>query len=610
MLRNVLSLASAFVVMCLTVVRAEDWPAWRFDARRSSASPERLPEDLQLHWTRHMPQLKPAWPEDPRLHFDAAYEPVVAGETLFVGSSQNDTVTAVNLKTGQQSWRFFAEGPVRFAPLVYQGKVYFGADDGALYCLDAVTGELQWRFAAAPDARKVIGSERVISVWPVRGGPVLVDGQIHFTVGVWPFEGTFLYSLDPETGRRVRPSGNDPVSTTVEHDVVTLNDLTPQGYLTATDATLYIPQGRSTVATLDRKTGQFGSLRYSTHGVTNYHVAASGPWLFHGSVTFNASQKKQISATTRTPVIGDGVLYAADGTDVTAFDLRKIQLVEQTDRRGKKTKVSVLGKLWSLPFHELAGISEAEAAQQLKDNPLVVDLLAGNRLYGHQHDRLFALDLTRPQQPAVVWTTTLRGSHVASMIAANGHLVVTTHSGQMFCFGEGAADVQEYRAAPPRLPEENSEWSGRVARIFEKNRPGDAFCVALGIGSGGLISELVRQSELRIVVVDADAERVAELRERYQTLGLYGTRVVARVGQWLDLQLPPYLANLVVSESPAETGLISSSRAVAEVFRILRPYGGTAWLAGDSDQHERLAGVAAELKLPQAELEHGGDHVQ
>ena len=610
MQRHVLIPAFVFSVTCLTVVSAEDWPAWRFDSGRSAASPERLPDDLELHWTRLMPRLNPAWPEDPRLHFDAAYEPVVAGETLFVGSSSNDSVTAVDLKTGQQRWRFFAEGPVRFAPLVYQDRVYFGADDGALYCLDAGTGLQQWRFTAAPTARKVIGSERVISVWPVRGGPVLVDGRIHFTVGVWPFEGTFLYSLDPETGRRADPSETGLGGTAVEHDVVTLNDLTPQGYLTATDSTLYIPQGRSTVATLDRKTRQFGTLRYSTHGVTNYHVAASGPWLFHGAVTFNTSQKKQISATTRTPVIGDGVLYAADGTDVTAFDLQKVQIVERTDRRGKKTKASVLRKLWNLPVHELLGIPEADAVQQLKEHPLVVDLLAGNRLYGHHDSLVFALDVTGPQRPVVVWKTTLKNSRVSSMIAANGHLVVTTESGQMFCFGEGAAKLQEHRYEAPRIPEENAEWSGRVARIFEKNKPGDAYCVALGIGSGGLISELVRQSKLRIVVVDADAGRVAQLRNRYQRMGLYGTRIVARVGQWLDLQLPPYLANLVVSETPGDSGLTSNPRAVAELFRILRPYGGTAWLAGDGVQHGKVAAITAELKLAQAELTQGGDHTQ
>ncbi|MFP6763515.1 MAG: PQQ-binding-like beta-propeller repeat protein, partial [Planctomycetaceae bacterium] len=607
MQRHVLFPVFVFSTTFLTAVSAEDWPAWRFDAGRSSASPERLTDDLQLRWTRLMPRLKPAWPEDPRLHFDAAYEPVVAGETLFTGSSRNDSVTAVDLKTGQQRWRFFADGPVRFAPLVYQGKVYFGADDGALYCLDAGTGLQQWRFTAAPTARKVIGSERVISVWPVRGGPVLVDGRIHFTVGVWPFEGTFLYSLDPATGRVVDTQAGGPGGTVVEHDVVTLSDLTPQGYLTATDSTLYIPQGRSTVATLDRKTQKFGTLRYSTHGVTNYHVAASGPWLFHGAVTFNTSQKKQISATTRTPVIGDGVLYAADGTDVTAFDLRQVKIVERTDRRGKKTKASVLGKLWSFPFHELKGISEAEAAQQLKEQPLVVDLLAGERLYGHQADLVFALDVTRPQQPAVVWQTTL-GSHVSSMIAANGHLVVTTGNGQMFCFGEGAVELREHRYDEPRMPAENAAWSGRVTRMLEKNKAGDAYCVALGIGSGGLISELLRQSKLRIVVVEPDVGRVAQLRDHYQRMGIYGTRIVAHAGQWLNQELPPYLANLVVSETPGESGLTSNPQAVRELFRILRPYGGTAWLAGDSIQHGKVAAITAGLQLAQAELTHGSDH--
>ena len=63
-------------------------------------------------------------------------------------------------------------------------------------------GTLRWRFRAVPSARKILGNERLISVWAVRGGPVLVDGILYFAAGVWPFEGIFIYALDAETGGR------------------------------------------------------------------------------------------------------------------------------------------------------------------------------------------------------------------------------------------------------------------------------------------------------------------------------------------------------------------------------------------------------------------------
>jgi outer membrane protein assembly factor BamB len=595
-------------VSLVTAASATDWPTWRFDAGRSASSPEQLSSSLNLQWTRVLPELKPAWPEDLRLQFDASYEPVVAGETLFYGSSRNDSVTAVDLKSGKERWRFFAEGPVRFAPLVHKGRVYFGADDGALYCLDVKTGNLQWRFVAAPTGRKVIGSERVISVWPVRGGPVLVDGRIHFTVGVWPFEGTFLYSLDPENGQ---VAGGQQVAdasgSSIEHDVITLNDLTPQGYLTANASQLLIPQGRATVATLDWKTKKFGGYSYGTHSVTNYHVAASDRLLFHGAVTYDMQTKKQISSSTRTPVISDKVMYAAEGSAVVAFDMNEIQLIEKKDRRGKTTKVPVLARLWSLPLDQLRGVTAAEAAKLATAGPLVVDIRAGNHLFGHQGGFVFAIDLTDSSQPTVTWRADVKGD-VSSMIAANGRLVVTTSAGQMHCFGEGNTKAVIHREADSELPPDVPEWSGRVAKILENHNPGSAYCVSMGVGSGGLISELIRQSTMRVVVVDRDPNRIAELRKDYGQRGLYGTRLVAHVGDPLRFELPPYMANLVVSETPEKSGLSSNPAAIAEVFRILRPYGGTVWLPSDGILHAKIASTVGNAKIATAELKQGSDH--
>ena len=604
------SFASFLFATLTPPASAVDWPTWRFDAGRSAATPEELPTELDLHWTRIMPSLKPAWPEDPRLHFDANYEPIVAGGILYFGASRNDAVTAVDLKSGETLWRFFAEGPVRFAPLYHKGRLYFGADDGALYCLDAKSGSLQWRFMAAPTGRKVIGSERVISVWPVRGGPVLVDGKIHFTVGVWPFEGTFLYSVDPTTGRVIeKTKTGSSKNADVEHEVVTLNDLTPQGYLAATDSTLFIPQGRSTVATLDRKTRKFGTFKYGTHGVTNYHVSASGRWLFHGAVTYDTTGKKQISSSTRSPVIGGDVLYAAEGDGVSAFDLSDVKVVEKTDRRGKKTKVSVLGKLWSLPYSTLRGIPAADAAKQLKENPLVVDLKAGSRVYGHQGEFVFALDVSE-KVPTVSWSTETT-SAVASLVAANGHLVVTTLDGQMLGYAEGKVGKSRVHREPIHAVVKISgdgEAPERVARILEDGDPGAAYCVLVGSPSEHFIRELLRQSKLRLVVIDPDAGKVASLRQTFDRGGHYGARLVAHVGNPLEFQLPPYMASLVICETPQRFGLTSNPRAVAELFRILRPYGGAAWLAGDLTQQKKLATVAGSLKLAGAELTSGSDH--
>lgn len=179
---------------------AGDWPAWRFDAGRSAASPDELPERLVRQWTRRLPRLKPAWPDQPKMQFDAFYEPIVAGQMLFVGSSFDNSVTAYETRTGKEVWHFFAEGPIRFAPTAWRDKLYFVSDDGFLYCLRSADGSLAWRFRGGPTDRWILGNERLISAWPARGAPVISDGKVYFAAGIWPFMGVFLHALDAETG--------------------------------------------------------------------------------------------------------------------------------------------------------------------------------------------------------------------------------------------------------------------------------------------------------------------------------------------------------------------------------------------------------------------------
>ena len=127
-----LVLACLGVLLTRSLAAAADWPMWRCDVGRTAASPESLPAELHLQWTRELPRVQCAWPNESRLHFDTSYEPVVAGKTLFLGSPNESSVTAYDTETGQQQWRFYAKGPVRFAPVMWQGKLYFGSDDGYL----------------------------------------------------------------------------------------------------------------------------------------------------------------------------------------------------------------------------------------------------------------------------------------------------------------------------------------------------------------------------------------------------------------------------------------------------------------------------------------------
>jgi outer membrane protein assembly factor BamB len=66
------------------------------------------------------------------MHADSAFHVAVAEGRVFFGSSVTDEVTAMDAASGKIVWSFLAEGPVRFAPTVYNGRVYVGS---AMLCL-------------------------------------------------------------------------------------------------------------------------------------------------------------------------------------------------------------------------------------------------------------------------------------------------------------------------------------------------------------------------------------------------------------------------------------------------------------------------------------------
>ena len=282
--RAVLALLWATWLPGVLLASQGDWPAWRYDAGRTAASPVELPAGMQLQWKRELPEPLAAFPHDPRLRFDSSYEPIAIGKQIVVPSMVTDSVTAFDSDTGRQRWTFFADGPVRFAPLAWEGKVYFVADDGCLYCLNADDGRLVWKFCGLSADRlpyKLLGNERLISRWPARGGPVLADGIVHFTAGLWPGEGVFVYAVDAATGRLVwvNKDGGFVKEGLLDHGTRRDGGISPQGYLTVLGSKLVVPCGRALPAFFDRKTGQ---MEPYTTGWGGRVALAKGCWYVCG----------------------------------------------------------------------------------------------------------------------------------------------------------------------------------------------------------------------------------------------------------------------------------------------------------------------------------------
>ncbi|NLF38944.1 PQQ-like beta-propeller repeat protein, partial [bacterium] len=81
-------------------------------------------------------------------------------------------------------WSFQTGSNVMSSPVVVNGIVYVGSDNGRFYALDAETGTQIWQFVTSP-------------VKPVRCGPCIADGAVYFTAE------SVLYALDAAVGTQI-----------------------------------------------------------------------------------------------------------------------------------------------------------------------------------------------------------------------------------------------------------------------------------------------------------------------------------------------------------------------------------------------------------------------
>ena len=254
------------ILLALVSPAMADWPTYRGDAARTGYSPEPLPATLSLQWTykaRHAPQ--PAWPREGGMRFDRAFQPVATADTVFFGSSADGKLYALDAATGKERWTFFTDAPIRFAPVLWQDRVFVASDDGVLYCLAAKTGEALWQKQGGPRRDMVLGHGHMMSRWPARGGPMVVDDVLYFGVGIWAAEGIFLYALEPETGKVkwVNDSSGAIVMEQPHGGNRAKNGVSIQGYLAADHEKVLVPTGRGSPAAFDRATGKLLAFRHA-----------------------------------------------------------------------------------------------------------------------------------------------------------------------------------------------------------------------------------------------------------------------------------------------------------------------------------------------------------
>ena len=548
------------------------------------------------------------------MQFDPCYEPIVVGQLLVIGSPNDGSVTAYDTESGEQRWRYWTNGPVRFAPAAWRDSVLVAADDGYVYALEVKTGVERWRVRIAPADRPDylhLGNGRLVSFWPVRGGPIVADDTLFVGAGIWPVLGTFVTALDPATGavrwHNARLSHMTNIRT--DHNRIADSALCPQGYLVAAGQRLLVPNGRGMPVGLDRATGQ---LLYYVQGYRNGHcrVTTAGKWVFVGSnavldvatgremggrwhegMPETPAEYSQRIDLFETPMLGYKFVPACDAWSVLgpngACGMREGTLYAyDLNRAGKSTYKRKRGALelepakWEAPLRWK--LQTPYAAAKPRSTAVIQ---AGPRLYAHADNVLLAVDAPgQDGKPGIAWETKLPGTP-ATMLAGDDRLFVVTAEGQLLCFGADAREPRTHALPNEPIPAPSDEWSGGASRLLAATGVTDGYALVLGVGNGRLVEELLRQSQLAVIAVTAGKARADALRERLGQTPAGRERVQVLNADPFGAELPPYLASLVVSETAALPEIardLSPSRLTA----MLRPYGGAACLghAGPADE--------------------------
>ncbi len=574
-------------------VGGADWPTYRGDPQRSGITPEGLTPPLAEHWVHratHAPE--PAWPEmparvdvyrkvklGPTVVFDRAFHVVAQGDALFYGSSADDTVYCLDGATGHVRWSFTTEGPVRLAPTVAGDSVYAGSDDGRVYCLDAASGALRWKHRVGPEDRRLPGNGRMTSLWPVRCGVVVDRGAVYVCAGLFPSQGTYLCALRAEDGGAL---WKEQV------------DVSSQGYLVASPERLFVPTGRTPPHIYARADGRqiapfpgMGQQRSGTPEGGGCFAVLVEDRLMHaggekgGIQVIDARTREKVIYSSGLRVIAKGpIAYVLDHGQLRALD--RALYIEYLRLRAKKEKTPDDERRLA----ELGGARKPWLKWEVPcDEPYEL-ILAGTTIFTGGENKVVAYEA---QSGKRLWTGPVTGK-AYSLAVSNGRLLVGTDRGTLHCFGEpGAQPSSAKTVAAGSTPAEKPGSSlypaddltpayQRVAELaIEREGTAKGYCLVLGAGTGRLVHEIARRSQFQVIGVEPDVEQAAAARSRFRQAGLYGNRVVVHHGSLDTLRYQKRFANLIVCDATLATGELPDS--AAEVFRLLRPDGGTVVLA-------------------------------
>ncbi len=617
------------IIGCTRNNRHYGWPTYRHDGARSGITAEKLSSGLVLDWTyipAHPPQRAWSLPaaETPRVDYDDTYYVSAADGIACFGSSVDNKVYALDISTGKEKWVFYSEGPVRFSPAIWNNRIYFGSDDGHVYCLKAKNGELIWKYRPGPKDKKVLGNGKMISLWPIRTSVLVKDGTVYFGAGVFPYDGLYICALNAKNGNIIWKNDNlDDNSFDLDYGGVS-----PQSYLIASEDKLFVPSGRAMPAVFDRMNGKFlyyldpGGRQGGAWGMITQGelIAGTDNVGIPAKVAYNVETGERkgdiyASFTGIDMVVSGDVSYVINEDGIYAINRIKYPVIQQKIDSVIKVKNQLTEILKNMAYKttffnkkeldkktdkiisRLDSITNVEEKLKASSSEwffpqknLHSIILTGNQVIAGGKGMVLGLDKVTGKE---LWRSNVEGM-ANGLSVSDQRLIVSSDKGPIYCFkghsGEKEEEIpkkikQVITVSPFPDNKVNSVYEKAASDILKEVPIKKGYCLVLNCGEGQLAFDLAKQSDLNIVGIENDPGKVQKAKKRLDQAGLYGSRVI--VENWPVNSLPDYFADLIVSGNVTKPG--QTDVPPDEIFRMLKPFGGKICFGQPEDNNKPLS---------------------
>lgn len=276
------------------------------------------------------------------------FEPTITNGIAYFGS-EDGNLYAVDIKTGQEKWRFKTSDYITGTPAVVDKTVYFGSHNGILYALNVDTGKEKWQL-------KISGGIADSPGGGIASSPKVKDGVIYFgnydkciyAVDIkkrkikWKYETEsfvldspaieketiyianddgYLYALDIETGRlKWRRWGISTLPAIADGIIYFGNSFGEQDYFYAIDAETGQKIWEIEVEALSSTLAVFDGVVYFT--TTDQLLAVDAKTGVQKRAYKNKSTLKDYQSWFGPLAIADGIIYLGNANYLKAISIK------------------------------------------------------------------------------------------------------------------------------------------------------------------------------------------------------------------------------------------------------------------------------------------------